>query len=290
MRLSKRERVLLTLCFLTLFIMANLIGMQWVIRGLRESGKDIKVYEAEETEQQMWLGERSDPLNDPIELGMKIDRTMPMIESHGRDQGKILEKLQDEAYDRKLRLERQNLLEPRITEYYQEVSVNIIVRGDLAKISDWLTTLQKPDEFYVIKNLELALDTKAREEEPQARCNLTLARWFLPPGAEPADRAPEETEAEPEESPEPEPEPNEPELETEPEPNEPELETDPKPERPEMEVDEPEIAEKEPAPTEKPAAPEESETETETKPEPEAPKPPPVPAEPEVKPEAPEDT
>ena len=112
-----------------------------------------------------------------------LDEHMPVMESAGKNQGELLQKLQNEAYERKLRLERQSLLEPVSNQYFQEISVNIIVRGELADIVEWLTTLQKPKEFYVVKSLELALDTNSKEKEPQGRCNLTLARWFKPEGA-----------------------------------------------------------------------------------------------------------
>lgn len=182
--LTSREKLLLTLCLGTLFIMANLIGLQRIVGGLRKSGSALDGLKQEEIEQRSWLAERTGEWDDPIERGKWIDENMPTLQSAGKDQGQLLEKLQNEAFERKLELERQNLLEPQSTEFYQEVSVNIIVRGDLAAINEWLTTLQKPEEFYVVKNLELALDTKSREKEPQARCNLTVARWFKPANAD----------------------------------------------------------------------------------------------------------
>ena len=180
--LTSREKLLLTLCLLTLFVMGNLIGLQRVTGGLRKSGAALANLKTEEIEQRSWLAERTGQWDDPVERGRWIDANMPVMKSAGKDQGQLLEKLQTEAFDRKLRLERQNLLEPQSTQFYQEVSVNVIVRGDLAKINEWLTTLQSPETFYVVKNLELALDTNSKEKEPQARCNLTVARWFQPAG------------------------------------------------------------------------------------------------------------
>ena len=36
------------------------------------------------------------------------------------------------------------------------------------------------DEFQAIKQLELEIDSKAKEKTPQVLCNLVLARWFKP--------------------------------------------------------------------------------------------------------------
>lgn len=172
---TPREKWLLVLCVGTLFIMANAIGVQRVAAALMKSNSRVKQLKEELSEQKIWLAEGAG-----VDLEEWLDQAMPKLESTGKNQGEILQKLQTEAFERKLRMERQNLLEPVATEYYQEVSVNVIVRGELAKINEWLTTLQKPEDFYVVKNLEVALDTNSREKEPQARCNLTLARWFQP--------------------------------------------------------------------------------------------------------------
>lgn len=47
-------------------------------------------------------------------------------------------------------------------------------------VTEWLTTLQSPEKFQVIKDLEMELDLRSREPEPQAKCEITVARWFVP--------------------------------------------------------------------------------------------------------------
>lgn len=173
--LTKREQGLLTLCVVALFLMGNLIGLQAVVRGLGRSRDRLRTLTAERVEQESWLKEA-----DPSKVERWLDAAMPTLESAGKSQGELLESLQTAAFDRKLVMEKQNLLEPLKTAYYQEVSVNVIVRGELNQIRDWLIQLQSPEKFLVIKALEIALDTKSKEKEPQARCNLSLAQWFKP--------------------------------------------------------------------------------------------------------------
>jgi hypothetical protein len=174
--LSKRERILLAACLGTLFLMGNGIALQALARGWMKSSGRLAALRTEERQQRIWLGDREHAER----MQRWLDEHQPVLQSEGKDQGELLQKLQDEAFERKLRLERQSLLEPRATPYLREVSVNVIVRGEMAQIGEWLTTLQKPESFLVIRNLELALDTSSREQEPQARCNLTVARWFKP--------------------------------------------------------------------------------------------------------------
>lgn len=173
--LTKREVGLLGLCLGALFLMANLVGLQVVTRGLGQSRARLQSLTMERQEQESWLAEP-----DPAAFERWLDETMPVLESAGKSQGELLQTLQDQAFERKLTMEKQNLLEETATPFYQEVSVNVIVYGELNQIRDWLIGLQSPEKFLVVKALEIALDTKSKEKEPQARCNLTLARWFKP--------------------------------------------------------------------------------------------------------------
>jgi hypothetical protein len=173
--LSKREQGLLTLCVGALFLMANLIGLQAVVQGLGQSRARLQALTMERQEQDSWLAEP-----DPAGVERWLDDYLPVLESAGKSQGELLMSLQDAAFERKLTMEKQNLLEAGATPFYREVSVNVIVYGDLNQIRDWLIELQSPEKFLVIKALEIAIDSKSKEKEPQARCNLTLARWFKP--------------------------------------------------------------------------------------------------------------
>ncbi|MCB1203116.1 MAG: hypothetical protein KDN18_02570, partial [Verrucomicrobiae bacterium] len=80
---------------------------------------------------------------------------------------------------------RQSLQEIVQESYYTEVAVRLEVEGAEKEVIDWLTTLQGPDKFQIIKELELKLDTRSREIEPQAECEITIARWYQPDTGEP---------------------------------------------------------------------------------------------------------
>jgi len=107
---------------------------------------------------------------------------MPSLEGStlGKEQGDLLQSLQDDLFDRKLEIESQSLQDIVHEHFYTEVAVRLTVRGEESEVVEWLTSLQGPEQFQVIKSLELELDTKSEETEPQAICQLTLARWFAP--------------------------------------------------------------------------------------------------------------
>jgi hypothetical protein len=177
-KLSTREKRLLMLCVLVLASMAcMLVANEFMTRRTAVVGK-ISRLNTELQENQTWLSDREywDMHRDWLE------RNMPVTESLGRAQGQMLEELQTGALDLQLRVERQTLNEPVSTANYREVSVTLRLYGDQEVMLRWLATMQSPERFQVIKAMEYEIDTRSREPKPQARCNLTLARWFKPEG------------------------------------------------------------------------------------------------------------
>ena len=199
--LSKRESGLLLLCGAVIFIMANIFVGLKIHKTLGGGDAEIKRLQEELADNRMYLEEKD--LWDQRRAWMNSKMPAP-IGSTLNAQGALAQTLQDDLLDRKIKIERQSLQEPVTGTYYEEVAVNLRLRGEAAKINEWLSTLQEPEKFQVIKNLSLELDTKSKEPEPQAVCNVTVARWFTPKGQAVTPPAPV---ASPEPVPEPEPEP-----------------------------------------------------------------------------------
>ena len=100
-------------------------------------------------------------------------------------QAKLLEEIQNVALDYQLQVQKQQLLPDAAdsktnASVYREVAVEVRLRGDQTTLLGWLASLQSPEKFQAIKQLELEIDAKAKEKTPQALCNLVLARWFKP--------------------------------------------------------------------------------------------------------------
>ena len=174
--LKKRERTLLWLCLGTLFIAGNMLGANFVLKRIQTARKDVI-----ELENQVKQYENAELRREEAERRMAyLDEHLPELEGAGKTKGLILEEIQNVIRDKRWQPGKQSLEEDRSTDHYQEVSVSVSFSGDLMEIMQWLVTLQKKDQFYVIKYLELELDKKSEEKEPQARCNLKLGRWFKP--------------------------------------------------------------------------------------------------------------
>lgn len=192
--LTTREKRLLGLCLLSIFVVANLFAGRAVMRSLGGGNPKITALKNELAENQMWLEEADlwDTRREWLKSNLPPSLAKQGI-SVGNAQGDLMQSLQNELFERKIRIDRQSLAEPVNSQFYDEVAVYLRIRGEAAVLTQWLSTLQSPEKFQVIKTLELELDDKAKEVEPQAECEVTVARWFAPSAGEIAPPAQPET-------------------------------------------------------------------------------------------------
>jgi len=173
--LNNREIKLLLLCLLAIFAVVNMFGIRAIYKNLKWGSGLADELKLELLEQQGWLGEK----NDWEQKNQWIMEKMPAaFDSVGKAQGELVQHLQDSLYENRIKIDRQTLLEPESSAYYEEVAVNLRIQGDAVKVNEWLSKLQGVDRFQTIKLLKLSLDTKSKKKEPQAICEVTVARWF----------------------------------------------------------------------------------------------------------------
>ncbi|MDF1658427.1 MAG: hypothetical protein P1U58_12505 [Verrucomicrobiales bacterium] len=181
--LTVREKILLGVCFGVIFLVVNGFAARSIVKNLRGSGDKIAALKSELADQEMWLSEAE--MADARERW--LNEKMPSLSGTtlGKEQGDLLQMMQDEIFDRKLKIESQSLQDIEQEIFYTEVAVRLRVRGNEADVIDWLISLQGPEEFRVIKAMELEIDSKAKEEEPQAVCEITIARWYAASDSKP---------------------------------------------------------------------------------------------------------
>jgi len=174
--LSTREKVLLLFCFLIVFGVGNLFAIRYAKKNW--TGQDEKIGELTNQlkDLELWLEDQEHADRREQWLAKNIPHETSMTKA----QGDLLQSLQDDLFDRKIKIEKQALMEPSENEYFREVAVSLKLRGEEKSIIQWLITLQGASKFQVIKRLELKLDTKSKEDQTQAVCDIVLARWFAP--------------------------------------------------------------------------------------------------------------
>lgn len=176
--LTAREKWMLGLCIGVIFLVVNGFAARSVLKVLRGSDSKIRTLKSTLADSEMWLDET--PKAEAREKWLAAN--MPRLGENtlGKLQGDLIQSLQDEIFNRKLRIDRQSLQDIVQNQFYTEVAVRLEIKGAEREVLEWLTTLQGPDRFQIIKELELELDTRSRELEPQAECEITIARWFDP--------------------------------------------------------------------------------------------------------------
>lgn len=176
-KLSTREKNLLLLCVTVLVLMAGMIATKQFLDRRKAALEKIVILQRQKTENDGWMKEQ--PFWEKRRAWLSA--TMPVTESLGRSQGQLLEDIQNQALEWGITAEQPTLppLSPP-NPNYREVTVSMRLRGDQTTVLNWLATLQSPEKFQAIRELQIEIDTRAREKTPQVICNLTLARWFKP--------------------------------------------------------------------------------------------------------------
>ncbi|MDZ4406288.1 GspMb/PilO family protein [Prosthecobacter sp.] len=179
--LTQREKKLLAACISALVLMATFIILKQFLDRRTAVLAKIAALESEKRENEGYLADR----DFWEKRSVWLTQNMPVTESLGTAQAQLLEEIQNVALDYQLQVQKQQLLPDSAdakanAAVYREVAVEVRIRGDQTTVLGWLASLQSPEKFQAIKQLELEIDAKAKEKTPQVLCNLVLARWFKP--------------------------------------------------------------------------------------------------------------
>jgi hypothetical protein len=178
--MTAREQRLLAGCVAVVLISGTTVLAKEYLNRSSAVEKQIATLQAEKKEADSWLADRAfqDKRRD------WLDKHLPSTTSVLRAQGELVEELQNAVLDLGLKMSRPpQLNDATKTPHYQEVTVSLSVSGDQAITLDWLATLQSPERFQIIKNLEIDPDNRSQAKTQQANTTLTIARWFKPEGS-----------------------------------------------------------------------------------------------------------
>jgi Type II secretion system (T2SS), protein M subtype b len=175
--LSRREKNLLLLCVGALVLVGGMIAGQQFLSRREQALKKVHALRQQKQEQDAWLSDRLFWQKRRLWL----QDHMPSTDSLGKAQGQLQQEVEDAALEWGFTTEQPTLVPlPPATANYREVAVSIRIKGEHDLLLRWLATLQSPEKFQAIRELELSLDNRSKEKTPQIVANLTLARWFKP--------------------------------------------------------------------------------------------------------------
>ncbi len=180
--LTQREKKLLSACIAALVLVATFILLKQFLDRRTAVLAKISALETEKKENEGYLADRA--FWDKRAAWLRD--YMPATESLGTAQAQLLEEIQNVVLDYELQFQKQPVLLPESTDskqnaaVYREAAIEVRLRGDQTTVLGWLASLQSPEKFQAIKQLEIEIDARAKEKTPQVLCNLVLARWFKP--------------------------------------------------------------------------------------------------------------
>ncbi|HEV3272860.1 MAG TPA: hypothetical protein VGZ93_11825 [Candidatus Methylacidiphilales bacterium] len=168
---TKNEQVLLAILVALLFASGNFYGYRWLAQ--KQSSLDLTRSElqADQVEAEVDL-QQSDSW---ATCQAWIRDHEPSLGDEGSAKGQVLEYVVKGARDNKLEVtDQQTMNEVEHGAAGTRVNVSVKVKGSMEGLVNWLTALQKPDQFYAVSSFSLQAD----QDQKSMICTLRIARYF----------------------------------------------------------------------------------------------------------------
>jgi len=167
---TKNEKFLLALLLVLVFLAGNYMGYRW----LAKKQSDLRIQEAslkaDQTEAEAELAQS----NIWAQRKEWIASHEPKMGDEGETKAAVLADVLKGARDNKLEILEQSLNDVQRGAYGTQINVTVKVKGAMQDLVNWMTALQKPEEFYAVTNFSL----KADQDQKSMVCNLQVARYF----------------------------------------------------------------------------------------------------------------
>jgi hypothetical protein len=167
---TKNEKILLAILAAIVFGSGNYFGYQWLAKkqsGLQLADAQLKADQAEAKvdllEADKWAARKA-----------WVSQHEPALGNEDDAKAKVLDFVLKGAHDNKL-----EVTDPRLQEAEQGaagtcINVSLKVKGSMKDLCQWMTDLEKPEQFYAISSFSL----KADQDQKSMVCTLQIARYF----------------------------------------------------------------------------------------------------------------
>ena len=167
---TKNEKVLLWIRAAIIFGCGNYFGYRWLAQkqsGLELAAAQLRADQAEAEvdlqQSDLWAQRKS-----------WVSEHEPALGDEGDAKAQVLEYVLKGARSNKLEILDQNLGDVQHGAAGTRINVSVKVKGAMQDLCQWLTNLQKPDQFYAISSFSL----KADQDLKSMVCTLQIARYF----------------------------------------------------------------------------------------------------------------
>jgi hypothetical protein len=167
---TRNENILLLVLIVIVFACGNFFAYRWLAKK-------------QSTLQLTYAGLRADQAEAQVDLQQSglwaqrkawIEAHEPPLGDEGDAKAQVLAYVLKGARDNKLEIVEQSLNDVQHGPAGARVNVSVKVKGPMQGLVQWLTNLEKPDEFYAVSLFSLRAD----QDQKSMVCTLELARYF----------------------------------------------------------------------------------------------------------------
>ena len=171
-RMNPRERVLSWVVASSLFVLVNLLILNWIFGALGRTRSELVARKATLAEQALYMKER--------DLWIKRDEWIrqhqPTLKNPA-EASALLDQLKEVAGKHNVLIENPAIGSGETTSYHQAVFASIETKSAWPPLVHFLYDVQRPDAFVVFENVNLAIDGS---DPTMMRGKFKIARWFAP--------------------------------------------------------------------------------------------------------------
>ena len=171
-RMNPRERVLSLIVGGILLVLLNLWVLSWVWGALSSAQKELGTRKNKLAEQALYVKER--------DVWAKRDEWIRQHQptlNNPAEASELLDQLQEVAGKYNIQVENPAIGTGETTPYHQTVFASIETKSPWPPLVHFLYDLQRPEEFIVFENVNLAIDGN---DPTMMRGKFKIARWFAP--------------------------------------------------------------------------------------------------------------
>jgi hypothetical protein len=171
-RMNPRERVLSWIVASSLFVLLNLLILNWIFGALGRARSELATRKATFAEQALYMKER--------DLWTKRDEWIrqhqPTLKNPA-EASALLDQLKEATGKHNVLIENPAIGSGETTPYHQAVFASIETKSAWPPLVHFLYDVQQPDAFVVFENVNLAIDGS---DPTMMRGKFKIARWFAP--------------------------------------------------------------------------------------------------------------
>jgi hypothetical protein len=172
-RMNPRERVLSWIVASSLFVLLNLLILNWIFGALGRARSELATRKTTFAEQTLYMKER--------DLWTKRDEWIRQHQpplKNPAEASALLDQLKEVAGKHNVLIENPAIGSGETTPYHQAVFASIETKSAWPPLVHVLYDVQQPDAFVVFENVNLAIDGS---DPTMMRGKFKIARWFAPP-------------------------------------------------------------------------------------------------------------